>query len=499
MEVRPLEAAADADSRERDVTKLTRPERIAAVTRVGAVSRITLPPRVEVAVAAAAAAIGGAAVGAGAGRDALLVAVAVAFCAVGVFQPALFLTLVLLVRPILDRYSESRVHLGFGSLNLAGAIALLLIGITAVVVALMQPRVWPRGSLPYAAILVVSLGAAGVAVAITDAVPRGKLVTEFVRLMALGAAYVLAAALARRGALSPRRLFVVVTLAAVVPSLVGIGQWIHGTAISLGLTIERIYGTFSGPNPFGTYLAIMALILLFLPSDWLSRWLRLGVLALVGAALIGSFSRTGWAIFLLGVVLLGWKNHKRIVIAVFITAAMVGMSIPNVRKRILFTDSTPTVTVVGGQSRLASNSYHWRLENWQVLLERYEDRPFTGFGLRSTQYVNPNLYRNTDGSQAGYTAHSTGVKLLVEGGPLMLAAWVLFFGVVMTAAWRMARAPWEYQPLARIVLGLWAIVVIVGLAADDLLDATALMIAVFALAGAVEGAWQRHIATERVD
>jgi O-antigen ligase len=442
---------------------------------------------VELAVAVVAAAVAGIAVGAGVNWAIPFITVAaVGLLVLGLARPGAFLVALLLIRPLLDRYEESKVHLGGIAINMSGAIALILIAVTAVVVWRAKPRQWPSGTKLYALVLILSVAASGLALAYAPSEPHTKPVAELVRLLALGAVYVLATNLVYGGRSSPRVLFVAAAVAAVVPAIVGLEQWFVGLPTAEGLTITRIYGTFSGPNAFGEYLAAAALILVFLPATWLPRWPRVAALAVVGIAMLESFSRAGWAMFFIGLVGLGWRNHKRLVAGALVLALVLGLAVPGIRHRVFSEDIAP-----GQTSAAIPASYQWRIDTWRYLLEKYSNRPLTGYGLSSTSYVNPRRHLNETGELVGFDAHSTLVKLLVEGGPLLLATWALFLGFMIARAWQMARKRWSYRSLSLIVLALWAIVVVLGLTTDDLLDATALMIVVFTLTGAVEGAWRR--------
>jgi O-antigen ligase len=449
----------------------------------GANGSDVLTPRLLQAAVVLAGAAAGAAVGGGVewviaagaiGSAALLV--------VGLVQPALFLLIVLLVRPLLDRFEASKVHVGGGlALNVAGALALILLVVAVKVFLLDRRREWPRPSLAFAAVLLVSVAAAGVALAELRAQEGGKPIEELVRLAALAAAYFLAANVAGETRFV-KLVFVGGAFAAVVPAIVGIRQWLH-LPHAEDLSISRIYGTFTGPNPYGAYLAAAMLILLFLPADWLPRWARIGALVVTGAALVGSFSRTGWSMLFLGLVYLGWRDRKRVIAAVIVVALALGLAVPSVRHRVFSNGSVTSPAV--------PSSYHWRIGTWRDLLSKYEQRPLIGFGLRSAPYVNPRRRRLPGQPVVAYDAHNTVVKLLVEGGPLLLGAWVWFFAVVLIRFRRLARSAWELQPAARIVLCLWGIVAFIGITDDDLLAATALMLVVFTLSGAVEGAWRR--------
>jgi O-antigen ligase len=205
--------------------------------------------------------------------------------------------------------------------------------------------------------------------------------------------------------------------------------------------------------------------------------------------LIGSFSRTGWSMLVVGLIGLGWKRHKKLLVASAAIAVVLSVVVPSVRERVY--SSTGSSANGTGTSRFVPSSYQWRIDTWHALLLKYRERPLIGFGLRSTPFVNPRQL-HFGGQVTGYDAHNSVVKLLIEGGPALVAGWAIFFAIVLTKAVRMARARWAFQPAARIVLGLWAVVAFIGLTADDLLAATALMLVVMALTGAVEGAWRRE-------
>lgn len=97
--------------------------------------------------------------------------------------------------------------------------------------------------------------------------------------------------------------------------------------------------------------------------------------------------------------------------------------------------------------------------------------------MRSTPYVNP---------RKGYDAHNTAVKLLVEGGVVLLAAWIAFFWLVLRRLRGLSRTQGAIRPYARMAFAFWILLVLVALTTDDPLAATALMYALMALTGAVQ-------------
>ena len=413
--------------------------------------------------------------------------VAATLVVLGAVRPALLVSVAVLVRPLLDGLSQSVVG-GQSGANPAGMLGLLLV-VTLVVYAVVNRHVFqPSATRVWVVVLLVSCLSALNGVAGLDGALGLKPIGEVVRIVALFAVYLLTANLF---ALQERceRLFVLVGLSAVLPALDGLYDlWITGPDHAEGVsteTIGRIGGTFSGPIPFSTYLAITGLTLVFLPKERLSAWIRFPALTVIMTALVGTYTREGWIVFMLGLTILAWRQHKRVLLVAFVVVAVLVASIPTVGDRVL-----PSR---GNSDRGKTfESYDWRIDTWNTLLKKWaNDSPVVGFGLKSVPEVNPRKLRVEGQAPRGFDAHNSVVKLLVEGGVLLLAAYIAFFVVLLRTSRRLARAKWPLQPYARIVFVLWTAAAVVGVFTDDILSATASLFAVLALTGALEGAY-RH-------
>ena len=410
------------------------------------------------------------------------------FAALGALRPALFLVALLLARPLLDDVSD--VTVGARSANLGGALALALILAAALATARRRAPTWPSAA--GMLMIVVAISAVSAAQALLElGSPVGmQAATEIVRLGALLAVYVLAANVFGTPA-GVRRVVLIAGLSGVVPAILGLLEWIKGPAIVEGIDVARISGPFVGPVPFGIFLAVSALILLFLPRADLHPAIRPPALLVVCTALVGTSSRTGWAVFVAGVLLLGWQRRRAVVVTVTIAAVALVALVPAVHERAL-PAAQPAAGVAAPE---ALGSFHWRVQNWQTLLRVWREQPIFGHGLRSTNYVNPAApFVNRGRVGGGYDAHNLVVKLLVEGGVLLLAAYVAFFVVLMRSVRPLARDAWELQPFGRIVWVLWVLLLIVGLTSDDPLSETALMLAVLAMTGALDAAHRSGLA-----
>ena len=418
-----------------------------------------------------------------------------ALCAAGILvglgmvRPALLVSVFVLVRPLLDDYSGSQLG-GVSSANPGGALGLLLLGSLTVLVAGVPRFFRPPQTWAFVAVLLVSAAAALNSLLSLGGTIGLKPVSELVRLSVLLAVYLLAANLFREPN-AVRRLFAMVGLSAVVPAVYGVYQWAAGTVeVVEGFDLARITGTFSGPLPFSAYLAVAALVLISLPADALKGWVRAPAAAVVLTALVGTYSREGWVIFLLGVILLFWRRHTERVLVIALVAAVVVAAVPAVGERVLPAESSDSS---GGYS-----SYSWRIANWRGLLAKAAERPLFGWGLASTGYVNPRApYSSQRVPGAGYDAHNTAVRALVEGGVPLLAAYVLLFVTVLIRLRLLQRSRWELQPFARTVYVIWIVLTFIAVATDDPLEQTAMMYAVLALAGSLEGAHRLWLDTER--
>jgi O-antigen ligase len=436
----------------------------------------------ELAVAVVASVLGGCTLVATGGWAAFALLGVALFVALGLLRPALFLGLVLVVRPLLDQFTG--VTVGIRSANVGGLLALVLIA-AAVLDATRRRRVtWPCASAALLIALAVSAVSALQALLTIGPAIGTEPIAEVIRVGALLAAYVLAANVFDTQE-KVRRLFVVAALCGVVPGILGLVEWIGGPPVVAGIGLPRISGPFVGPIPFGAFLAFTALLLLFLPRDQLRPSLRIPALLAVCAPLVGTSSREGWVIFLGGVVLVGWRTRKSAVVGVALAIAALLVLVPTVRERALPAPAPPA----GAPVQHTYASWTWRTKNWETLLDEWRKQPVFGFGLRSTTWVNPRTPVSSQGEPSGgFDAHSLAVRLLVEGGVVMLIAYVAFFVVLMRSTWRLARDSWELQPLGRLIFAIWALLIVVGLTADDPFDGTAVMIPLFALTGGLEAA-----------
>jgi O-antigen ligase len=419
---------------------------------------------------------------------------------VGVERPALFLGLVIVVRPLLDASSEHHIHVGFGSLNYGGIVGLCILVVAFGYLLVARSIAVPAVTRAFGAVLAFSTVMAVEAYENFGSSAGTSAITELIRLSAIFAVFLLAANAASSPA-SVRGMFVIVALSAVIPAAVGIFDFATGKASAeSGLLIQRAFGTFSGPNPLGEYCAVSALILIYAPAGFVKRGLRLATLTIILAALVITYSRAGYAMLLVGVVVMEYRRMSRRLVWAALTLAIVLIAVPSVRNRVLPTGTTAApqerFAKTGETGLLAGNgtygSFGWRLYNWGKLLDKWEEKPILGFGLQTTVIVNPVRQQLANGKVQGFLAHSAAVRALVEGGMVMLLLWALLCTTLIGSSARAKNEPWELQPYARVLWGIWIAVVVIAVSSDDPFTGTALMYGTFALTGALLSAYGRQ-------
>jgi O-antigen ligase len=195
--------------------------------------------------------------------------------------------------------------------------------------------------------------------------------------------------------------------------------------------------------------------------------------------------------FAIPLVLLGLRRYTALTVVMLVALAIVLPGVSGFDQRVVRSD-------LSQKYGPTPNSVEYRILAWGRLLHVYAQSPLVGYGLRTTELVNPSKGSATTSASGanptgriGANPHSSVIRPLVEGGPLLLASWIALFVVLIAGLRRLARGESEVRPYARILLVLWIAVAIAGVASGDIVGFTALMFALLALTGAVGAAFQQ--------
>jgi O-antigen ligase len=356
------------------------------------------------------------------------IAAALAFVALAVTNFSAFVIAVLAVRATLDwSKSTSQTVTNAASTSsgkAATVVAILFLGAALTWLLAERRRGRPAPPSPIRTPLVLFLGAC--LLSVVSAADRVASLTEVGR---LAATVVMFLVLER---LFENRKTMIAILAAcfvstVVPILVAMYQAVssHGTFVSGG--VSRVRGTFVHPSPFAAYLAMMIVMAAALYRH-LRPNLRLPAAAFLfvcGVLLLLTYSRTSWIAVLVGLLIVGWIESRRLIAGLIIAVMLAVVAVPSVGGRISDLQRGRHV------SGTAGNSLVWRLDYWKEVLPLANKNPATGIGWamtpRATKQAKP--------------PHNDVIRAYVEAGLFGLAAYLaLLFALVRSARQAVRRA-----------------------------------------------------------
>lgn len=257
-------------------------------------------------------------------------------------------------------------------------------------------------------IALVCLLGAGLASATGSANPTASLL-ELMRMAAAVTMFVVLEQLARRPG-GIRHILGAVYVSAVFPLLLTATTFLAGSPRTEQKgQLERTVGSFNQSNEFGRYLMVLLIMGVALYPHVERRWRGLLAMALGGASvfLFLTYTRSAMIGTVVGLLVVGWLQNKRVVIGLLMLVAMSLIVVPGFATRF---------SVLGDDDARAGegNSLAWRFEYWGDVLPLAEKNPLTGIGLVQTQY-------QTDEAKQ---PHNDFLRAYVETGVLGLAAYV---------------------------------------------------------------------------
>ena len=269
-------------------------------------------------------------------------------------------------------------------------------------------------------------------------------------------------------------------------ALIGLWQFgLRGTGPDhfaiLGDRFFRAYGTFEQPNPFAGFLGLVfpicVGIVLGVAMHWfqakkpsLRPWL-IGLLllasAVMGAALLASWSRGGWlgmgAAILVMVVALPRRSWLGFGLVALLVVSVLGLQVlgllpGSVSTRLTdFTEYARFEDVRGVGINDANFAVVERLAHWQAALNMWHSNFATGVGFGDFEPAYP-VYRLINWPIALGHAHNYYLNVAAETGIVGLLAYVVLWVAVFWQTWRLTR--YSCQPvwrrgLAIGLLGAW--------------------------------------------
>jgi O-antigen ligase len=220
-----------------------------------------------------------------------------------------------------------------------------------------------------------------------------------------------------------RRALIVCAVSALAPLLVGGMQFLSRGGATNGL--NRVTGSFTHPNTFGFFLVMLILmgyaLRAYVPGR--PRWAVDALLLVAAAEMLLTYSRGGWIVLAVGLLVIGVLADRRLFVALPVVATAVWFLFPNIQARI---SDLQTADTVGGRP---GNSLAWRLTHVQELLTARQGDPVFGIGPKMADLL----------VVGGRPPHNDAVRLLVENGLVGLVCYVLFLVALVALAVRALR------------------------------------------------------------
>jgi putative inorganic carbon (HCO3(-)) transporter len=254
---------------------------------------------------------------------------------------------------------------------------------------------------------------------------------------------------------SARVLIFCLLVAGSAEALLGIYQFLRGVGpegfILFG-RFMRAYGTFGQPNPYAGYLGLsLPLAFGLLLTNWRELWegirrrrwqqtLLLAVaatsLALMGIALVMSWSRGGWlgasaAVAFMLLISNRWGRMLFLAIAIALALSLaaggLGLLPPAILQRV--TDALPYVAGIDLRT-VEVNDANWalieRMAHWQAGWQMFSASPWRGVGIGNYATVYP-LYALPRWRDPLGHAHNYHLNIAAETGLIGLSAYLIFW------------------------------------------------------------------------
>lgn len=189
-------------------------------------------------------------------------------------------------------------------------------------------------------------------------------------------------------------------------------------------SFTRITGPFGQSNTFGRYLMLMIVMgVALLPYlDRRRRTVLTLMLSLSGVFLVLTYTRTAIIGCVIGLVVVGLVQSKRLLIGLGALGVLSLTAVPSLMSRFSVLTATDNTGASG-------NSLMWRIGYWFQVVKLANKNPITGIGLDMTQY-------NTDAEKQ---PHNDFLRAYVETGVVGFVAYVWLLASLVRTGWSAVR------------------------------------------------------------
>jgi O-antigen ligase len=221
---------------------------------------------------------------------------------------------------------------------------------------------------------------------------------------------------------SPEVILNAIIFSALIPFISATYQLITKTGLGGTEGLEsRLFGTFSHPNPFASFVVIVlavAIYLIFQEKDFWRKWL-LGIFIVWGILILEqTYARGAWLAFLIFLTIVTLKKSPKILLGIILFSLALFFFSETAHDRIEDIYNPP-----------ADSSIRWRFAQWEKMYGVFLEKPLTGFGIGTEIIVHEKEFGFNSGNQ--YT-HNDLLRIALETGIFgFLAYFVLLFATLV--------------------------------------------------------------------
>jgi len=287
---------------------------------------------------------------------------------------------------------------------------------------------------------------------------------------------------------NPNTVLYAIIFSSLVPFLFATYQLITGSGLGGTEGVEsRLFGTFSHPNPFASFVLITLSITLFLmlkAKDHQKKWL-LGILFFWGIIILEqTYARGAWLAFLIFLFIITFKKSPRVLLGIIIASVMLFFISTSIQERVQDIYNPP-----------ADSSVRWRFEQWNRIYSAYVKKPLTGYGIGTETVVHENEFGPNAGNQ--YT-HNDFLRIALETG---IFGFLIYFMLLFFTFIKLFRSYIKEKNPYLKDFGLFALTLYIGLLSYSLtnnnLNETVTQWLMWGIIGAVFALYSANKETKR--
>lgn len=354
--------------------------------------------------------------------------------------------LILIIRPSIDKFSEQfTINLG-KNLNFNAAAIFGMLVVSLLTFFLLKNR-REIADLPLKKLWLLFLGISLLSILIS--IDKLSSVYGMIKILSIFLIFASSYLIVKKEK-NPRPILYAIIFSSLFPFLSAAYQLITGTGVGGSEGVEsRLFGTFSHPNPFASFVLIVVSVVLFLllrERDYQKKWL-LGILGLGGIIILEqTYARGAWLAFLIFLFIITYKKSRKILLGLITVSIMLFFVSSSIQDRVQDVYNPP-----------ADSSVRWRFEQWGRVYTSFVKQPLTGYGIGTETTV----HEKENGPNAGnqYT-HNDFLRIALETG---IFGFLAYFSLLLVTSLKLTKNYLKEKNPFRKDFGLFVLALYLGL------------------------------------